>query len=83
MAVGTLRGTNDRTVLSSKVQDVLTNWSGERRRCDVEELSSDDSNTGGEGNDARDEVYNDKKVEAGSEASQNRIHFEKWTNLDY
>ena len=56
--------------LSTKLQGVLTIRGDETRCCDVEELCSDGTNTDGEGNNARDEVYNDEKVEAGSEVSQ-------------
>lgn len=54
-------------VLSDIVRGVLTNWSSGTRRCEVKKLSSDDTNTGGKGNGARGEVYEDKKVEVGSE----------------
>ena len=57
-------------VLFNQVRGVLTDWSGGTQRCDVKELSSDGTNTGGKGNGARDEVYKDEKVEAESEVSQ-------------
>ena len=44
-----------------------TNWSSEIRRCEIKKLSSDDTITGGRGSGARDEVYEDEKVQGGNE----------------
>ena len=38
--------------------------------------------TGGKGNGARDEVYEDEKMSGGGEVKDG-IHFRKRTNLDY
>ena len=48
---------------------MTTNWSSGTRRCEVKKLSGNGNNTGGKDNGARDEVYEDEKVEEGSEVS--------------
>ena len=44
-------------------------WSSGTRRCEVKKVSGNGTTTGGKGNGARDEVYEDEKVEVGSEVS--------------